>query len=256
MLITRNRIASATVVASALASALTPAAAPAAVHAKPILRGSPQMILVDAHHATLRFAAQRIGRTAAGAVDAKISSAGSRLYDTKPIGTHGGDIVYATKVASRYALKNHEVLNVRFRLGGSASVDRKVKIYKASELQPGPSSASSAGAPASAYACNDGPDVPCSFSTPSGNVRCIWTPSPNNVACQLTSSGRAYRLSPTGAAQRVTLALTARGDTLPTNQQVVFPDSLSCHDTNTSMTCNQDFGFGAFTLAPKGSTSS
>ena len=98
--------------------------------------------------------------------------------------------------------------------------------------------------------------MPCSFSTPSANVRCLWTPSPNNVACELVATGRAYRLAPTGAAQRVSLALTRRGDTLPTNQNVEFPDSMSCHDTATTMTCNQNYGFGAFTLAPKGSTSS
>jgi hypothetical protein len=243
MLITRTRIAAAAVITSAL----IPAAAPAAVHSHPILRGSPQMVLVDAHHATLRFPSQRIARTAAGKVDATITYAdGSRAYDTKPIGTHGGDIVYATKVASRHTIKNHEFFSVRFRLGGSGTVQRNVKLYKASELQPGPSSSASAAGP---YACNDGPDVPCAFSTPSGNVRCLWTPSPNNVACQLVSSGRAYRLSPAGAAQRVSLTLTRRGDTLPTNQNVEFPDSLSCHDTATAMTCNQNFGLGAFTLA-------
>ncbi len=47
-----------------------------------------------------------------------------------------------------------------------------------------------------------------------------------------------------------------RGETLPTSQQLVFPQSLSCHDTRTTMTCNQDFGLGEFKLAPKGSRSS
>jgi hypothetical protein len=106
------------------------------------------------------------------------------------------------------------------------------------------------------FACNGGAKVPCHFSTPSGNIRCLWTPKPNNVACELLSSRRAYRLRPTGKAKRVHVKLTRRGDTLPTNQQVVFPDSLSCHDTKTTMTCNQNFGTGAFTLSPKGSHSS
>jgi hypothetical protein len=105
-------------------------------------------------------------------------------------------------------------------------------------------------------ACNGGAKVPCHFSTPSGNIRCLWTPTPNNVACELLSSRRAYRLRPTGKAKRVRLTLTRRGDTLPTSQQVVFPDSLSCRDTKTTMTCNQNFGTGAFTLSPKGSHSS
>jgi hypothetical protein len=110
---------------------------------------------------------------------------------------------------------------------------------------------------ASHYACS-GPNsakVPCHFSTPSGNIRCVWTPKPNNVACELLSNGRAYRLRPTGKAKAIGLRLARRGQTLPRNQQVVFPQSLSCHDTKTTMTCNQDFGFGEFELAPGGSHS-
>lgn len=106
------------------------------------------------------------------------------------------------------------------------------------------------------FACNGGAKVPCRFSTPSGNIRCLWTPTPNNVACELLSSRRAYRLRPAGNAKRVRLKLKLRGDTLPTNQQVVFPGSLSCHDSKTTITCNQDFGTGAFTLSLKGSHSS
>lgn len=105
------------------------------------------------------------------------------------------------------------------------------------------------------FACS-GPNsanVPCHFSTPSGNIRCLWTPKPNDVACVLRSSGRAFRLRPSGKAHAIKLTLKRRGQTLPRSQQIVFPNSLSCHDTNTTMTCNQDFGFGAFKLAPKGS---
>jgi hypothetical protein len=108
------------------------------------------------------------------------------------------------------------------------------------------------------YACT-GPNsarVPCHFSTPSGNIRCVWMPNPNNVACELLASKRAFRLRPTGRAKAIRLRLARRGQTLPRNQQVVFPQSLSCHDTKTTMTCNQDFGSGAFKLAPKGSRSS
>jgi hypothetical protein len=95
--------------------------------------------------------------------------------------------------------------------------------------------------------------VPCRFSTPSGNIRCIWKPSPNSVACVLRATGRAYRLRPTGRAKRIALTLTRPGHTLPLNQQIVFPNSLSCRDTRRTVVCNQDFGTGAFTLAPKGS---
>ena len=44
--------------------------------------------------------------------------------------------------------------------------------------------------------------------------------------------------------------LARRGETLPTNQMVVFPQKkLSCRDTKATMTCNQDEGFGEFKLA-------
>jgi hypothetical protein len=98
--------------------------------------------------------------------------------------------------------------------------------------------------------------VPCRFSTPNGNIRCIWTPKPNNVACVLRSTGRAYRLRPAGRAKTIKLTLAAPSQTLPRNQQIVFPSSLSCRDTKNTMICNQDFATGAFTLAPKGSHSS
>jgi hypothetical protein len=98
--------------------------------------------------------------------------------------------------------------------------------------------------------------VPCRFSTPNGNIRCIWTPKPNNVACVLRSTGRAYRLRPAGRAKAIKLTLATPSQTLPRNQQIVFPSSLSCRDTRNTMICNQDFATGAFTLAPKGSHSS
>jgi hypothetical protein len=107
-------------------------------------------------------------------------------------------------------------------------------------------------AASSHYACS-GPHstvTACHFSTPSGNIRCVWTPTPNSVACELVASGRAYRLRPTGKAKAVKLQLKHRGETLPRNQQVVFPESLSCRDTRTTMTCNQDYGSGEFKLAP------
>jgi hypothetical protein len=90
--------------------------------------------------------------------------------------------------------------------------------------------------------------VPCRFSTPRGNIRCVWTPKPNNVACVLRANGRAYRLAPTGKAKAISLKLARAGKTLPLNQQIVFPDSLSCRDTRRTMVCNQDFGSGSFTL--------
>jgi hypothetical protein len=99
------------------------------------------------------------------------------------------------------------------------------------------------------FACNEGPKRPCYFSNPSDSVRCVWTPTPNNVTCELLATKRSYRLGPSGHAKAVRVKLTRRGETLPTNQMVVFPEKLSCQDTRTTMTCNQDEGFGEFKLA-------
>jgi hypothetical protein len=103
--------------------------------------------------------------------------------------------------------------------------------------------------------CNSA-KVPCHFSTPSGNIRCLWTPKPNNVACVMLANGRAYRLHPTGKATAIQLKLAMRGQTLALNEQIVFPGSYSCRDTRTTMICNQDFLAGAFTLAAGHSRSS
>ena len=122
--------------------------------------------------------------------------------------------------------------------------------------QPAPARARAA-RQAAHFACS-GPHsatLPCYFSTPSGNIRCQWTPSPNSVTCELLATKRAYRLRPTGKAKAIRVRLHRRGETLPTDQQLVFPQSLSCHDTNTTMTCNQDFGLGFFKLARHGSRS-
>jgi hypothetical protein len=99
------------------------------------------------------------------------------------------------------------------------------------------------------FACNEGPKRPCYFSNPKDSVRCVWTPTPNSVTCELRATKRAYRLRPTGHARAIRVKLTRRGETLPTNQIVVFPEKLSCQDTKTTMTCNQDEGLGEFTLA-------
>ena len=116
----------------------------------------------------------------------------------------------------------------------------------------------SAGGPTAVAAhgiCNSA-KVPCHFSTPSGNIRCLWTPKPNNVACVMLTNGRAYRLRSTGKAKAIQLKLATRGQTLALNEQIVFPGSYSCRDTRSTMVCNQDFLAGAFTLAPGHSHSS
>jgi hypothetical protein len=105
------------------------------------------------------------------------------------------------------------------------------------------------------FACSEGPKRPCYFSNPRDTVRCVWTPAPNSVTCELLATKRAYRLRPTGRAKSVRVKLSRRGERLPTNQIVVFPEKLSCQDSKTTMTCNQDEGFGEFRLALHGSHS-
>ncbi len=94
---------------------------------------------------------------------------------------------------------------------------------------------------------------PCYFSTPSGNIRCAWTPTTNTVTCELLATKRAYALRATGHAKAVKVTLTHRGETLPTNQLLSFPESLGCDSTNTTMFCGQAYGLGEFKLAPHGS---
>jgi hypothetical protein len=65
------------------------------------------------------------------------------------------------------------------------------------------------------------------------------------------SSKSGYVLAPSGKAKKVKPNLLRRGETLPTSQQLVFPRGLSCQDTRTTITCNQDFASGVFKLAPK-----
>ena len=118
-----------------------------------------------------------------------------------------------------------------------------------------PTSAGGPTALAARGVCNSAKQ-PCHFSTPSGNIRCLWTPKPNNVACVMLANGRAYRLHPTGKARAIQLKIATRGQTLALNEQIVFPGSYSCRDTRRAMICNQDFLTGAFTLAPGHSRSS
>jgi hypothetical protein len=119
------------IAAALAASALVPAAAAAAgVHSNPQLGGSPQLRLIDSHHATLNFASDRLPRTASGHVDAKITFAnGARVSGLQPMGTHGHDIKYSARVSSSKVLREHEKLTVRFRLGDASTVQRFVKIF-------------------------------------------------------------------------------------------------------------------------------
>jgi hypothetical protein len=122
--------------AAALAvTTLAPATALATgVQTHPKLGGSPQMRLVDAHHANLQFTSDRLPRTASGTVDAKISFvAGLRVSNLRPTGTHGSDIVYTARVSSTKRLVDHQKFQVRFRLGDSKAVQRTVKLFRQGE---------------------------------------------------------------------------------------------------------------------------
>src|SRR5215207_9398908 len=122
-------------VTAVAATALAPAGAIAAgVSSHPHLKGAPQMRSVDANHATLKFASDRLPRTASGKVDAKITFVnGARVSGLKPTGRHGSDTVYSARVSSERPLRNHAKYTVKFRLGDSSTVTRFVKVYAPGE---------------------------------------------------------------------------------------------------------------------------
>jgi hypothetical protein len=97
--------------------------------------------------------------------------------------------------------------------------------------------------------------IPCHFHTPSGNIRCSWTPRSQSVICVRVSTRRGYVLRPTGRAKPVEASLAHAGEKLPLIQEIVFPRHLSCRDSAWSITCNQDEGSGFFTIGPRGSHS-
>jgi hypothetical protein len=115
--------------------ALSPAAAMAAgSHAQPKLGGNPQMRVVDANHATLNFASDRLARGAYGKLDAKITFAnGARVSGLKAVGTHGNDIRYTATVSSSKPLRLHQKYTVTFRLGDAKPVKVFVKLFNPGE---------------------------------------------------------------------------------------------------------------------------
>ena len=119
---------------SLLASALAVAAmAPAAAHAAGAhLGGQPTMHAIDAHHATLEFAADKLPRTKSGAVDARIRFAGGqRVSGLKPVGRHGDDVRDQATVSSTSPLRIDAKYTVRIKLHGSPTVVRLVKLHPA-----------------------------------------------------------------------------------------------------------------------------
>jgi hypothetical protein len=123
-----TRTTTALLLVSALA--MPAAALGAGVHSHPRLGGQPQMRLIDSHHATLEFASDRLPRTAAGKVDAKITFVnGAKVTALEPVGNHGDDIRYTARVSSTKQLRNHAKYTVKLRLGDSAAVTRLVKLW-------------------------------------------------------------------------------------------------------------------------------
>jgi hypothetical protein len=115
-----------------IASALSVAAlAPAVAQAADLeLGGSPQMRLIDARHANLSFAADRLPKKADGSIDARIRFAGGqRVTNLKATGTHGDDITYTARVTSRRALRVGAKYTVSFTFPGEDAVVRKVKLH-------------------------------------------------------------------------------------------------------------------------------
>src|SRR3954466_15523543 len=114
--------------------ALSPAAIAAGIHAQPQLGGSPQMRLVDSHHATLNFASDRLAKNAYGSLDAKITFVnGARVSGLKAVGTHGNDIRYSATVTSSKPITLHKKYTVKFRLGSAKAVERLVKVFNPGE---------------------------------------------------------------------------------------------------------------------------
>jgi hypothetical protein len=113
---------------AALAAPATALAAGPVSHPK--LGGQPQMRLVDSHHANIEFASDRLPRTAAGKLDAKITFVnGAKVTGLKAIGTHGNDIRYQARVSSTKELRAHAKYTVKLRLGDSDTVTRLVKLW-------------------------------------------------------------------------------------------------------------------------------
>jgi hypothetical protein len=125
----RKTLTASLLAAAALAPAAAQAADGSAAHTAR-LGGQPTMFQLDAHHATLEFAADRLPRTATGAVDARVQfSGGQRVAALKPVGRHGTDIRYRATVTSTANLRVGAKYTVRIKLAGSPVVTRLVKLH-------------------------------------------------------------------------------------------------------------------------------
>lgn len=110
------------------ASAFAPAIAPAAaVDPTPNIQGSPQIRILDSHHARISFDSGRLPRTKAGKLDATIAFANGARVSGLTV-NRARDLLgrYVATVSSSRVLRHHEKLRVTFRLGGSKPVTRTI----------------------------------------------------------------------------------------------------------------------------------
>jgi hypothetical protein len=119
---------------TALTAALLAAAAlaPAAANAAHIeLGGQPTLRELDATHAQLRFAADRLPRRVGGGVAARARIAGQRVGALHATGRHGRDVVYTARVTARAGLRAGAKYAVRIEVPGRGAIVRLVKLHPA-----------------------------------------------------------------------------------------------------------------------------
>jgi hypothetical protein len=104
----------------AVAALAVPAAAGAADHT---LGGAPTLHSIDAHHATLEFAASR-------APDKIVLTNGRTLSALKTDGYHGYDHRYVATLTSKTALKLGTKYTMRFEWSGESPKKLLVKLQK------------------------------------------------------------------------------------------------------------------------------
>lgn len=115
-------------IAALIALAFAPATAPAAgADPTPNIQGSPQIHILDRHHARISFDSGRLPRTKAGKLAATIAFAnGARVSSV--IVNRKYELLdrYMATASSSRVLRHHEQLRVTFRLGGSKPVTRTI----------------------------------------------------------------------------------------------------------------------------------
>ncbi len=107
------------------------ALAPAVASADAQLGGAPTLRQVDAHHATLRFASNRLPRTSTGRIAARVVVSGERADSVTAVGRHGDDVVYRARISTARDLRAGTKHTVRILVDGQDPIVRKVKLREA-----------------------------------------------------------------------------------------------------------------------------